>query len=314
MTLYFGQQHPYNIEYFGDNWLYPKVEDFPHYKFLEGRPEEYSKYIDLSWRHYGYTPEYHEEKKAKHIGTFKALIDDIYSCKEIKTPILVTTTIDGRKIILNGNHRASIAKYFNIDLPIKEVSLIDRLRQLSINDAIRYGSGDTKVPYQPIIYRGEVLIEGRRNDSLERFAHIRGEDIQGKGIIDFGSNLGTNTLWAHENGADVAIGLEKERKLAESSIRIAVMLGYPIITKTSDLSKPVHHDMKFDTGFCFSIDRHVNNNKVLSDNISNSGINVLYFESHDLQEVPNEILNRFENCELIGRTFNNKRNFYRLTR
>lgn len=314
MELYFGQQHPYNIEYFGNNWLRPYITDTPCYKYVSGDKKEYYNYIDLSWRIFQYSPEKFDRKIKQRIDKFENLIEDITHNGTIHTPVQIIQGFDGKTLIADGNHRAAIGMYTGIQVPVVEIDPIDRLHELTINQNLRYGSNEKGIPYQSIMYKNEVLVEGRRNDIEERFSLIDLNDIKNRKIVDFGSNLGANLFKSIEEGATSVLGLEVEDRIALSAVRIATILGYCAPTKIENLATHIEYKDSYDTGFCFSINRHVKNDSILAENIAKSNITTLYFEAHDLTDVPKEIIRKFEQCEHIGNTFNGSRRFFKLTR
>lgn len=314
MELYFGQQHPYNIEYFGDNWVRPYITETPCYKYVSGDRFTYRDYIEVSWRLFDYDERTFNRKKKQRVRSFNNLIKNIKTSKVIHTPIQITKGFDGKTLIVDGNHRAAIGTYLGIDIPVIEIDPVDRLHQLTKNENLRYGSNADGIPYQSIVYKNEVIVEGRRNDIEERFSLIDLNDIKNKKIIDFGSNLGANLFKSIEEGATSVLGLEVEDRISISAIRIATIFGYNAPTRITNLAKPVEYTDSYDTGFCFSINRHVKNDTVLAENIANSDLKTLYFEAHDLSNVPKEIASKFEQCEHIGNTFNDSRRFFKLTR
>lgn len=308
--LHFGQQHPYNIDYFGDDWHIIPLVDMPHYKFACGNEVEYCEYIDKAWRYFNLSPKLFSKRKSKQITTFRDMIQDI-SINGISCPISVVRSMDGRNVIMDGNHRASISKSLEIQLPIQYVDTYEYIAKLSNNEDLRYGSKTRGMPYQSVIYKGDVIVEGRRDDLSERFAMISSLDIIGKSVIDFGSNLGMGLVQSHEMGAKYVLGVEKEAPIAKSAIRLAVMMGYPLRTIVGDLSQPINLETKFDTGFCFSINEHVGNDDNLIANILNSGISVLYFECHETRPLPEFISKEFDTCEYLGKV-SGSRKMYRL--
>src|SRR5690606_9141643 len=105
-----------------------------------------------------------------------------------------------------------------------------------------FSSDKNGLPYQTIFYKREPLIIGRRKDQIERHNMIDQSDIVGKRIFDFGCNIGTSCILAHESGAIVE-GYDLP-KILNSAVRIATLMGYNIKYK-----KPTS---SYDTLFLFS--------------------------------------------------------------
>ncbi len=142
---------------------------------------------------------------------------------------------------------------------------------------------------------------------------IDSKDIEGKSIIDLGCNIGSTSFLAIEKGAKEIYGIEYDKNIATCAIRINVAFKYACEFMQYDLSKKIKFNKIFDTGFCFSIDKHINANNILAENIVKNVNNVLYYETHSNSNIPIEIMSIVKSVEYRGKVGPRKdRRFYKL--
>lgn len=275
-------QHKYNT------WqLFPKpwhtVHDTPHYQHLQGGGD-YRKYLELSW-----------DGRDRCVDTklleFSELLESIKD-QGVKEPIQVCRRFDNQLLIFHGNHRYACARYLGMDCPETEISVEEYIRTNIENDKYRFGTKDG-VPYQPVYYQGNLLINGRRRDLLQRQALIDPADLKGKRVFDFGCNLGMSCVMAHEAGANVE-GWDYP-EIMTSAIRLAVLFGYDI-----KYQKPRGH---YDTAFFFSVHSHMDVPKIDAD--------VLYVETHEDGRLPKSF-REGRSTKYLGKL--GKRRLYRMWR
>jgi len=275
-NLYFGQYTLKKRKILGDDL---KLKDMPHYKFLIGKEQEYIDYLKLT---------HNQEKIEKIINKFKNLLESIKK-EGIKNPITITG-ID-RKIIIDGNHRSSICLFLGIKPKIKEIP-VNKYLNKTIKNKIRYGTNEKNIPYQSIYYKGKELIKGRRDDLIKRINHI---DVKGKEVVDIGCNYGTSCFLALERGAKKVIGYDIDYNLIKSATKINNLFGYKAEFEVKDFSKI--QEVKGDVAFCFSVDKHIKNNKNLLRNLKN--FKEVYFETHQHSPIPENIKKASEQQFLI---------------
>lgn len=313
IELYFGQQRERNIDFFKEKWLRMSLETCPHYRFLSGDVESYRKYLEYSWKSLHPNVNKRNIKIDEKLSKYKKLVSEITSNGQTNK-IEIFQGIDNKWMIHHGNHRASICYYYGIEPKFIKYDLVEYLTIHSKNDELHYGSAHRGMPYQSIFRNGELLVKGRRDDIIERMDLISSEDIVNKKIIDFGSNLGMSAIRSYELGAKEVVGWELSPELVDSAYKIAVALNCPIKYYSKNLSIKNEFTQKFDTAFCFSIHKHINNDINLAHNIHRSGANILYFESHFLEHPPKQIVELFDTCEHIGYTVDSTRKFWKLTK
>jgi hypothetical protein len=282
MTAHFAQHKP-ETQHLG----YPcPIENMPHYKALCGQWDEYIKYLHTSWgTDVGIT---------KQVSKYKALLEEIKANGQ-HAPILLSKDFSGRDIIIDGNHRASVAKFLGINPVVQYVATEDYLDSI-IRMPERYGFDNGK-PYQSLYHNDIEIITGRRYDLFHRAEMIGRLDNQS--VIDFGCNYASACHLAIDFGAAFCAGIEFSYPLALTACRINSLYCDPIAIYNLDLSKPIASP-RFDVGFCFSIDLHVANNAVLADNIMRTVSDRLYFETHTGASIPAEVRNVFASCEKLG--------------
>lgn len=312
--LLFGQQHIGTQSYFaqrlGQYHTIP-LSEFPHRQFLRaltaGDPQPelpYLTYLESSWCHYHGPRKNNPEQRAERVRRFAEQFQLLSVSRQIPA-IRVCRRPDGGLIVVDGNHRASIADQLGLPLQAELVPLENHLRYISTIPDEFYGSKRLDKPYQSIVYRGQELLEGRRKDVAERMQMILPSDLRGKRVIDFGCNLGMSCYLAAELGASYVEGVEGSRNITSAAIRLNAIFAAPCLFQQHDLNHELNVD-KFDTVFCFSIMNHVKDKTAFVRTIDRALGSVLYFEGHaetsqtDYSFLLNE--QRFSQIELLGYT------------
>lgn len=261
-------QHKFNTwNKLGKDWL--NIYDTPHYKHLLGG-DDYYNYLKLSWR--GKQDKLHDK-----IQKFENLLIDIRK-NGIKEPIEIITRMNGDEMVFHGNHRYAIARYLDIEFKVKEISIDEYINFNIYNKKSRFGTNDNGTPYQSLFYKGKCLIEGRRKDQIDRNDLILKEDLIGKRVYDFGCNIGSSSILAHESGAIVE-GWDFP-EFRTTAIRLALLMNYDIKYKSAS--------GEYDTLFLFSVHAHADIPDIKS--------KVIYIETHEDGILPD----RFKKSEKMG--------------
>lgn len=310
MHHYFGQQHPGTTDLFDRRssvgWYHTvEVAEFPHYRFLAGDPLAYTEYLEKSWSFYGLPL---ADIPAR-IERFRCLTRDVAAAGRNQVPVRLTRRLDGRVIVIDGNHRVSICRHLGIEPLADFVVLREYMADLTRNDGEFYGTGHRSMPYQSITDDDETLLEGRRTDLEERARLIDPEDVRDRTIVDFGCNLGMALHCVARHGFREAVGIEASRAIALAAIRLNVIFARPIRFRLHDLACPLDLGRRHDTGFAFSIDRHVKNDEALADNLRRNVARVVYFETHAKDDIPRPIASVFRQIDFRGDTFSGRRLF-----
>lgn len=310
-SLIFGQLHPEHQDFFDKHCQqHTRIElrDFPHYVFWRDREHEnpgaglYQQYLAASWRYYYDDSLNTAEKRLDKIASYMRLRAEI-EADGVRKPLKVLIAPDGRKIILDGNHRASIAYALGLDAPCVYVPLQEELFNIVANKDEFYGTKNANRPYQSIFYKERELLKGRRRDILERFRKLDVvEDIRGKDVLDMGSNIAVNAITAWHFGAKSVTAMEFSPRIAAAALRLSAVLDARIRMVVQDLGRPVTTDRQFDTVFCFSLYAHVSDKSVLEQNIVSVTGRTLYFEGHEnsSQGDYDHIFRHFRKVEHIG--------------
>src|SRR5690606_7374337 len=133
---------------------------------------------------------------------FNKLLLDIKNNGQ-KNPFEIVERFDGKKLVFHGNHRYACSLFLGREPLVNKISIEDFLIFNTRLSDLRFSSDKNGLPYQTIFYKREPLIIGRRKDQIERHNMIDQSDIVGKRIFDFGCNIGTSCILAHESGAIV---------------------------------------------------------------------------------------------------------------
>lgn len=308
--LYFGQLHPYHQDFFDKQYgqhTRVRLRELPHYTFWRDgeyqQPEEsnYYKYLGESWKFY-FPDENTNEKRMEKIKSYIALEKNI-GRNGVKEPISLVDAIDGSKIIVDGNHRASLAYHLGMDVPCKYLKLKDVLRRIVHNDDEYYGTKNKGKPYQSIFCGTKELMKGRRRDILERFRKMDiTHDIRGMTVADLGSNIAVNAMLAWHFGAKEVTAMEYSPRIAQSALRLSAILDKRVSLIVQDLGEPITPPRKYDTVFCFSLYAHVGDKEILERNINEVTGNVLYFEGHEHTEKAEfeHVFRHFKEVENLG--------------
>lgn len=288
-NLYFGQLHPYHQKYFDENLgqhTRIRLRDLPHYTFWRDGEHEspgesaYYRYLKESWKYY-FPDDNSDEKRKSKINDFVALEAEIRK-NGVQEPISVVVANDGSRIIVDGNHRASLAYFLGIDAPCKYLKLNNVLMQIVHNEDEFYGTKNKEKPYQSIFWGTKEIVKGRRRDILKRFKKMDiAGDIRGKSVADLGSNIAVNAMLAWHFGAKDVTAMEYSPKIAKSALRLSAILDKQINLIVQDLGQELSVQRKYDTVFCFSLYAHVSDKEMLERSIAEITRNVLYFEGHE---------------------------------
>jgi hypothetical protein len=286
--LYFGQLNVRHQAFFDKMYgqhTRIRLRDLPHYIFW--RDEEYKnpaeslyyKYLRESWEYY-YPKDNTEKRRLAKINEYKKLQKHIKK-RGVKEPLTIVVAPDGAKIIVSGNHRASIAYHLGLDAPYEILDTRKYIQRVTSNDAEFYGTKNRGVPYQSIFYKDTELVEGRRRDVLKRFQKLDIEnDIRGANVLDTGSNIAVNAMLAWHYGAKSVTAAEFSPVIGTSALRLSTLFDANINVLTQDLGKVVPKPGIYDTVFCFSLHAHVGNTANLEKNLIAFTGKVLYFEGH----------------------------------
>lgn len=313
--LVFGQQHPgtkgFLVRKYGCYHTVP-LELMPHYLFLtdhlQGSPYAdhiYYRYLLHSWDFLYGAGNTHERRIAR-IKEFIGLYEAIKSAGAIRKPVVTCLRPDGRRIIVDGNHRAASALALGLPLPAEELSAREYLGRIGLVKGEFYGAGAGQVPYQCIFNGGEAVIAGRRPDLQERLDLIETGDLAERAVLDLGCNLGMSSFLAAARGARETLGVDRSPGLITAALRLNAYYALPCDFIVHDLNKPLPPERPFDTVFCFSLAAHLTNPGALAQTFNTSGAAVLYFEGHagsgqgDYSCILNE--NLFSEIELRGYT------------
>jgi hypothetical protein len=314
----FGQQHIRTQEFFekhyGQAHTIP-LEDFPHYRFLQSNldcpeaPSLYSEYLEYSWSHLKDGKENTADERNKKIAGFIRLYRDIQKrqplgVKAIFRPVTVCKRPDGRYVIVNGNHRASVAVALGLDVYMQEISLPAQLTEICTIPDEFYGSKRLTRPYQSIFYKGRELVPGHRRDICERMQKISSADLLGKTVLDLGCNLGASSYLAAERGAKRVVAVEYSPNIASAAVRLNAYFCRPCHFVQHDLSEDLDLHEQFDTVFCLSLSEHLRSPEAITALIKRATRKVLYFESHACKSAEDYpyLLNKqnFSKIEFIG--------------
>ena len=118
--LLFGQQHIFTQEYFASrNPAYHTVPvcETPHFHALSASDGEadYLDYLERSWEYYRPHSNVPSEREAR-LERFHGLREAVQSAGGILEPVRIFRRPDGRRVIIDGNHRAAIALALGLDL------------------------------------------------------------------------------------------------------------------------------------------------------------------------------------------------------
>lgn len=317
-SLIFGQHHIGTQDYFVPihgqchTILLP---GFPHYHFLERWLDEpfsehaYTKYLKHSWGYrYGperNTPEQRQAQIQKYLELYKDTASRVEAQQPAFTkPVEVCPRPDGRLIIIDGNHRSSIALKLGLNLQVRMIEPGVYLRQTSLIPDEFYGSKRMDMPYQSIFHGEQELVQGRRPDLLDRMALIEPRDLEGKTVLDLACNIGANSFLAAYRGAKQVVGIDYSPRIISAALRLNAYFAMPCEFLVADLNTCLTGLPRFDTVFCFSLTKHLSNLDGLKATILHSTRGVLYFEGHadSNREDYSFILNPsyFSSIELIG--------------
>jgi len=302
--MIFAQQNINRNRYFKQRygqWHNIPLELLPHYEFVRGDIEPYKEYIGQSWQTNDKTVINNQ------VAKFSNLIRDIQKNGVTEKPILHELK-DRNKLIIDGNHRLSVAAALNISYAYSMFSMDDFLNFQPIGQS-RYDKNE-KGFYQSFYINGSFY-KGRRSNQVWQF--INQYDIENKIVLDLGCNIGANSYYAKQNGANRVIGLDFYDEILTFACRLNNFYQLPDVDfEQYDLNKV--YKCKADTIFCFSMESHIKNTKALVETLKQA--KVIYFETDETGE--SGLIKEFK-PEYVGNTDNGihsrekNRKVYRLT-
>ncbi|MDQ0255358.1 16S rRNA G966 N2-methylase RsmD [Evansella vedderi] len=303
--LFFGQQHIGTAELFGEHYHTVPLTETPHYQFLLGNDVLYLDYLQASWGYLKPRKNRIEEKKRK-LKKFETLLSDILH-DGCQSPIKVCKRMDGKYVVIHGNHRASICLYLGREIKAKEISMERHLKKITKQPSRYSGVNDDGKTYQKLLQ----IITGNldKNDSSTNLPYIKSEDLKGKTVLDVGCGYGMYSFYAAMEGATKVMGLDVSNQLLTAAIRANTLFAKPCYFKNVDFSQPCQLE-KADTTFVFAGEEYFNH-KILADNLINHTKKVVYFETTHNSEVPKELKEIFSTIQLMGSTEAGNRKIYR---
>ncbi|MEO0344834.1 MAG: methyltransferase domain-containing protein [Pseudomonadota bacterium] len=177
-----------------------------------------------------------------------------------------------------------------LDVSIRQLEddLRDRLREASLTFKKR---GTRHTCRAQRIYNSMELphfsvspSEAQRNCALRfRTLGINAVDIEGKRLLDLGSNIGGMLLEAQRLGPRQSIGIEYDAEKIELSRTIAAYNGFNSLEfRQADIDLLEAQDLgePFDTVFCFAIEAHVKKPERLFRLLAEVTATKLYFEGN----------------------------------
>jgi len=315
--LIFGQQHYGTQNFFIKRYGQCHsigIDNIPHYLFLENdmlnisTENIYTDYLKCSWE-YLYKNKKTKEEMAEKASNFidlyhKAEKSDMLRDKLFSPPVVICPRPDGKLILVDGNHRAAIAYKLGFDLKVYYANPNKYLFKTSLVPDEFYGSKRLSMPYQSLFDGERELVRGRRPDIYERIRSIDKRDIEGKSVLEFGCNIGSNCFVAAKFGAKSLVGIDYSPKIISAAIRINTYFATPTTFLVHDLNYPLHDIEPADTVFCFSVINHLQNKHVLAETLLKTTKNVLYFEGHSKTRLEDYSYllnsNNFASIEHIG--------------
>ena len=293
-SFYFAQHHIYTQM---DRSI--DIRDMPHSEYVRGNKKPYIQYLKKSLPYYHKTFDIDEK-----LAYFDKKIEE-YTSKGIKEPVTIYLRPNGDPMILDGNHRMAIGLFHQLDIPFREITLKEAIARIVNVSGSYYGTGNKGMPYQSIYNQyGDILLKGRRSDIPDRNWYIRPEDIKNKTIIDIGCNYGNALMLCRD--AKKLIGVDIDKKVLTSAVRLSVVMNKKIKYIYQNMS--TYHAYNYvddelptcDTAFVFSVDMHIGNLDGLEYFIRNNVKKVVYFETHERKEMPDQIRKIFSLVEPLA--------------
>ena len=268
-----------------------KIIDTPHYKVAKNHnadqiqktnsKNEYIEYLRNSWTSYGLKTS--QEKMEEKYLHFSNLISKIQKNKEISEPIIITKIPGFHNYhLVDGNHRCSIGIALQIKIPIRVLDFITVFDKfMDIKEF--YGTGNKNMPYHSIYLNNKIIRQGRRDDIYDRINLLPDNILNGKKILDVGSNIGMNSIAAFKNNAKEVVGLEISQQMVNYATRFAMLDGvYPGTQfRRFDINEdilPTHE--KYDLAFMLSIHHHLKDYRTLTRIANDNVLEGIIFEGH----------------------------------
>lgn len=269
--MIFGQQNAYSAP-----WLAARlgqsasieVEDFPHVAALRGDHALFLDYLAASWRMFPRknTP----ARRAAHLAAFLAHPESAESISTLTRP-------DGRRMVVDGNHRVAWAHVEGTEPRSDEMPLDLWLARTTQNDAERYGTAPGR-PYQSVYADGAELVIGRRRDTLARHAMLDPGDLTGS-VLDIGCNIGAASLLAARTAARV-LGVDVSPRMVTAANRLGAYLASSARFAVADVGAESFKG--WDTVLCFAVLAHVPDRVALRKTLTSA--RVVYIEENGGRE------------------------------
>lgn len=278
--LYFGQTHHLHRTFFdryAGHHYRVKLRELPHYRVLarntlQQKNNAYEQYLKRSWKYY-YPKENTQEKRQAKIETYSKLLRDIQK-NGISKPIEITDTCDGGRMLLEGNHRASIAYHLALDVPYTHVTIEEALA--AIYKGVK--------PAQSIYFGTKELLEGEKRDAPKLIAKMDLHDIRGRAVLDVSpAPMGSAALLWRKGAMNISV-IEPGIRPAAATLRASTLLGVPVVADVFDLSKPLRFRKRYDTVVCFSDNSSDNTTDTFLKNIAKLTKGVFYFDAVGITE------------------------------
>jgi hypothetical protein len=264
-----------------------RITDTPHFEFakalhlgdsgaIEKAKDYYREYLLASWGTDSSADEI--EKKIKN---FRNHFKHIRSNGLDSMPVVTTLGADGALVVVDGNHRFSIACALGMGAKVRWIPM-----EVAFKKYVKipgfFGIRNSQ-PYQSVYLNKNIIVEGRRNDLIKRIEMIPREAIEGKSVLDLACNAGMSSLIASRFGATRCLGLEVSTQLVDLASRFSMFEGaYPAVSfRTFDIDREsLGMDETYDTGFLFSIYRHLKNPAALNKLVERHVKSYVVFEGH----------------------------------
>jgi hypothetical protein len=271
----FGQQHARTAEWFRARHGQAhtiEVGGWPHVAALQDDPGLYLEYLAASWA--GKRRNTDPRRRAQ-LAKFLRLRDDI-NAVGVREPARHVLRPDGRRIVVDGNHRSAIGYVDGVDVPGVDIAAPFWLAETTHNPAERYGSRTRGIPYQSIFHDNAEIIVGRRRDTLDRHALLDPADLAGRTVLDVGCNIGGASLLAAAAGASV-LGVDVSARIVTAAVRVAAFCAADVRYAVADLDAA--RFAGFDTVLCFSVLAHLRDRAAIRETCA--AASVVYIEGHE---------------------------------
>jgi hypothetical protein len=293
--LVFGQQHYGTQRFFvarHGQCHTVTLEQFPHCEFLERWQEtpfeahSYRQYLDAEWG-YKCAEENTEANQRENIQRFIDLYRSVAERAREKgprraflKPIIVTERLDGRKVIIHGNHRAAVALKLGLDMPACYYSRRRFLAKTAVKmvPKERYGDYKGQMPQQSLFVDGREVVRGRHRGMKDRFRYVTPTDLRGSSVLELGCSIGSHCFLAAQGGATSVVGVDCRPERVSIAIRLNAFFAAPCYFEAQDVCGTLTHIQPVDTVLCFTLLDDVPDQKALARTIVANTKKVLYIE------------------------------------